>query len=66
MADIEEMEESLIDHNVRLNLLSTRELIDLRKVNLKITKMMWITKRIVIDEFYTVYNPKTVVLVWLN
>lgn len=63
-AYIEELKWSIISCNVKFHNLI--DILPTRKENLKITDMLWITKQPIIDSNYFVYNPKAVILVFLN
>ena len=66
LAWIESNKHSIIDSDVRLNNWQPNNLMKFRRANMGITQMCWITKRTVIDCGYTVYNPKTLVMLILN
>ena len=62
---IENIKNSIVKNNVRFIDFSIKELSILRRLNIKITNMMWITKETIVTE-QEVYNPKTPILIWLN
>lgn len=64
---IEELKESVIDSNVKFAFsdFEPQEILRTRKSNKNITTMIWITLRPVICS-YAVYNPKALILQFLN
>lgn len=42
------------------------EIIKIRKSNIKITSMIWITKTPVISKDNVLYNPKALIMIWIN
>lgn len=67
-ANIEELKWSLIAPKTRFTcgVLSTREIFETRKENMQITQMIWITKQPVIDFANNLYNPKALIMLFLN
>jgi len=67
-ANIEELKESIIDSNVSFEhgFEDLIALLEFRKANIETTQMIWITKRVVIDPGFTVYNPKALIFLILN
>ena len=67
-ANIEELQWSLIAPKTRFTCgeLSSKEIFKTRKANINITQMAWITKQPVIDFANNVYNPKALILLFLN
>jgi hypothetical protein len=67
-ANIEDLKESIIDHDVRFSTKAwdTRELMSYRRKNLSSTQMCWITLKPVIDCGNTVSNPKALIFNILN
>jgi len=51
--------------NFTSNIISIREILKIRKENKNSTQIIWITKRPVITEF-EVYNPKAIIMIFLN
>lgn len=41
-------------------------LLKTRKENIPITQMIWITKQPVISKDNVLYNPKALIMIWLN
>lgn len=65
-AFIEELKDTIISSNADFKTNSIRDLLYYRKNNMTITQMCWITLRPVISSDYTIYNPKTLIIITLN
>lgn len=67
---LEELEDSIIDSEVDfrmgIDMLPVAEWLHFRRSNRSITQIVWITKRLVIDSGYTVFNLKTRFTLILN
>ena len=65
--EIQEIKHSIISHKTRFTCgeMEMRKIIELRKANLSITQMIWITKQVVVSDGF-MYNPKALILYWLN
>lgn len=70
LADIQELNESIISHNVTfyngLDELPGREWLEFRKQNRSNTQIFWITKRLVMNAQYFIYNSRARITIILN
>ncbi len=60
---------SKIENNIRFSTrgMTAHEFMQLRRTNIKITYMAWITLKPKYDDFWEeLYEPKTVILIFLN
>ena len=67
-SNIEDFESSFFSHNIRFttSYLSPKGVIRTRRKYINITQMIWITNQLVIDSGYNVYNPKSLIMLFLN
>ncbi len=65
--EIQGMQPSIISHKTKFTCgeMEMRKIIEVRKANLSITSMIWITKQAVVSDGF-LYNPKALIMIWLN
>jgi hypothetical protein len=67
LANIEELKWSVVSDDVNFKSNSNiKEIYEARKKIKNITQYLWITKQPVIDKYYNVFNPQTLILIHLN
>jgi len=60
---------AILDHNISFmkdQYGTAQNFMNIRRANLRITRILWIDCRLRIDFINECYNPKTPILLWLN
>lgn len=67
-ANIEEIKWSVIDHDVKFtsSYIPILDMYQVRKDHKKHTEMIWITKKPIIDKYNNLFNPRAVIMLFLN
>lgn len=65
----EEIKESYLDSDISFlphSIKDLKQLLKIRRANLEITQMIWLKKRAVIASWGELYNPKSLIMIFLN
>lgn len=63
---IDEFKWSPIAPRTHLDRYPSREFLEVRKANMKVTTVFWIKLSPVVADYRWLYNPQTPILIWLN